>query len=231
MALIPQKLHVIWVGDDDKQPRAAIESWRSKHPTWEFRVWGNADLDGLAWKSKRQIEIFRASERWEGIADLMRYEILHEHGGVYVDADATCVRPLDDWLLEPPMFAVWESERCAPDLIANGFIGCQADHPAMAAIVRETSRMNDPVWQRTWHIEGWRGFRPKFRYEKTYPWKTVGPRFFTKMVMPFCPEQATILPSILFLPQHYTEKTARHSSLIYATHTWGSTHEAYSAGA
>ena len=41
----------------------------------------------MQWKSRRQIDIFRATERREGIADLMRYEILDEHGGVYVDAD------------------------------------------------------------------------------------------------------------------------------------------------
>jgi hypothetical protein len=99
----------------------------------------------------------------------------------------TCLRPRDDWLLEPPMFAVWESESHAPGLIANTFIGCRPGHPALASIVRATARMNDPIWQRTWRIENWRGIRPRFRYEKTYTWKTVGPQFFTKMVLPFCP--------------------------------------------
>ena len=231
MGLIPKKLHIIWVGDEARKPQDAIDSWRTKHPAWQFRLWGNAELNGIQWKSRHQIDIFRASERWEGVADLMRYEILHEHGGVYVDADATCLRPLDDWLLEPPMFAVWESENRAPGVIANGFIGCRPGHPALASIVRATARMKDPIWQRTWHIEGWRGIKPKFHYEKTYPWKTVGPQFFTKMVLPFCPRQATILPSILFLPQHHTEATGRESSLTYATHSWGTTHESYSAGA
>ncbi|HSZ12368.1 MAG TPA: glycosyltransferase, partial [Rhizomicrobium sp.] len=206
---IPKKLHLIWVGDDAKRPQASIDSWRDKHPTWQFQLWGNAELDGIPWKAKRQIDIFRAGERWEGVADLMRYEILLEHGGVYVDADSTCVRPLDDWLLDTRMFAVWENERCVPGLIANGFIGSQQHHPVLSSIVRATARMNDPMWRRTWDIEGWRGIRPRFRYAEFLPWKSVGPMFFTKMILPFCPGEATILPSVLFLPRHHTEQADR----------------------
>jgi mannosyltransferase OCH1-like enzyme len=120
---IPKKLHLIWVGDDTKRPHHSIDSWKHKHPAWEFRVWSNAELDGTPWKARRQIDRFRALNHWDGVADLMRYEILHEHGGVYVDADSTCVRALDDWLLDTRMFAVWENERHSPGLIANGFIG------------------------------------------------------------------------------------------------------------
>jgi hypothetical protein len=226
---IPKSLHLIWIGDEAKRPQAAIESWRKHHSEWEFKVWGNKELDEIPWKARRQIKRFRASEHWEGVADLMRYEILHEHGGIYVDADSTCIRPLDNWLLQMPMFAVWESERCAPGLVANGFIGTQPRHPVLTSIIRATSRMNKPVWRRTQHIEGWKGLRPRFRYESVRPWQSVGPVFFTKKILPFCPAQATILPSILFLPRHHTEKEDRQSSLIYSTHTWGTTHKSYSA--
>jgi inositol phosphorylceramide mannosyltransferase catalytic subunit len=225
---IPKKLHVIWVGDETKQPRDPIDSWKNHHPDWEFKLWNNASLDNTSWRAKRQIDLFRASGHWEGVADLMRYEILHEHGGVYVDADSTCMHPLDDWLLAIPLFAVWENEKLAPGLVANGFIGSVARHPALKAIIRVTSRMDAPVWRRTWKIEKWAGLRPRFRYVQVLPWQTVGPVFFTKQILPFCPREAAILPSILFLPQHHTESVARESSLIYATHAWGTTHKSYS---
>ena len=93
MGLIPKMLHIIWVGDEARKPQDAIDNWQTKHPAWQFRLWGDAELNGMQWKSRHQIDIFRASERWEGVADLMRYEILHEHGGVYVDADTTAYAP------------------------------------------------------------------------------------------------------------------------------------------
>jgi hypothetical protein len=46
-AQIPKKLHVIWVGDESKRPDHWIQTWRDKHPTWEFRLWGNTEYDGV----------------------------------------------------------------------------------------------------------------------------------------------------------------------------------------
>jgi len=189
------------------------------HPAWEFKIWGNTELDTRVWQSQKQIDIFRAGGHWEGVADLMRYEILYEQGGVYVDADSACVRPLDDWLLDTRMFAVWENEIHSPGLVANGYIGCVPRHPALAAINKVTARMNKRVWRRAWPNP--------FRWEEILPWKSVGPRFFTKMIMPFCPMDVTILPSILFLPQHYQDTNERQSSLIYCRHAWGTTHKSY----
>jgi inositol phosphorylceramide mannosyltransferase catalytic subunit len=218
---IPQKLHVIWVGDERKRPHQNIATWRDNHPDWEFRLWGNADLERGPWRSKRQMAIYREAGRWEGVADLMRYEILFEHGGVYVDADSISVRPLDAWLRVPGMFVVWESEQHRPGLVANTFIGSMAQHPALAAIIRATSRMHTPLWRRTWHIEGWSGIRPRFRYMEAPPWKIVGPMLFTKMLLPYCPRDVTILPSRLFLPKHFEDKEERPA--VYARHDWSST--------
>jgi inositol phosphorylceramide mannosyltransferase catalytic subunit len=219
---IPKRLHMIWVGDESKRPDQCIQTWRDKHPAWHFKLWGNVELNKLPWQSKRQMEIFRASGHWDGVADLMRYEILNEHGGVYADADSICVRPLDDWLLATRMFVVWESEEHRPGLIANTFIGSVPQHPALAAIVRKTSRMHKSLRRWTRHIERWDGLRPRFYYENILPWKMVGPVFFTKMILPFCPREVTVLPSVIFLPKHFLDSEERQSSLVYARHEWNS---------
>jgi mannosyltransferase OCH1-like enzyme len=165
---IPKKIHVIWVGDEKKRPDHYISTWRDNHPSWEFRLWGNAELDRLSWRSKKQIEIFRTAGQWEGVADLMRYEILCEHGGVYADADSMCVRALDDWLLKMRMFAVWESEQHCPGLVANTYIGTIPQHPALCAIIKATSRMHSPIWRRS--------RRNPFRWEEILPWPDLDSR-------------------------------------------------------
>ena len=225
---IPKKLHVIWVGDDNKRPDQWINTWKQHHPKWDFKLWGNAELDGLPWQSKRQMYRFRDSGHWEGVADLMRYEILYEHGGIYVDADTICVQALDDRLLDTRMFAVWESEKHRPGLIANTFIGSIPRHPCLYAIIQATARMNKPAWRKNWRRVYWKGgIRPHFHYEEVKPWKWVGPVFFTKMLLPFCPLEATILPSILFIPKHTGDHEKRISSLVYAHHEWGNTRNLY----
>jgi mannosyltransferase OCH1-like enzyme len=151
----------------------------------------------------------------------MRYEILYRHGGVYADADSISVRPLDDWLLQRPMFAVWESEEHAPGLIANSFIGAVPGHPALAEMIRRIGQLKDPLNFRSW----WRP-RPK----RTAPWKSTGPRLFTKVVSSQPRERVTILPSIMFLPQHFRDMHERESELIYARHFWSTTSVAKLSG-
>ena len=50
----------------------------------------------------------------------MRYEILFNEGGIALDADSLCLRPLEDWLLEPAAFAAWEHEHIRQGLITVG---------------------------------------------------------------------------------------------------------------
>jgi mannosyltransferase OCH1-like enzyme len=223
---IPKKIHMIWIGDETKCPHQWMQTWRDHHPTWDVKLWGNAELENIQWRSKTQMDIYRMEGQWAGVADLMRYEILLEHGGVYVDADTICIKPLDDWLLDTRMFALWEHEVHRPGLIANSYIGAIPNHPALKAIVKKTARMCKPSAKRLLHKPYWKG-RLRFNYEYTSVWQAVGPLFFTRMLLPFCPMDVTILPSVLFMPQHYLDKEKRQSSLVYAHQMWGTTKDVY----
>ena len=52
-----------------------------------------------------QLQPLAEAKKWEGVADVMRYEILFRHGGFYADCDSVSLRPLDDWMLATPLFA------------------------------------------------------------------------------------------------------------------------------
>lgn len=214
---IPKKLHLIWIGEDERRPTEWIESWRRNHPEWEFRLWGNEDRLSTSWICSRQIEALATAGRWEGVADVMRYEILCEHGGVYVDADSASVRPLDDCLLTTPMFAVWESEEHAPGLIANGFIGAVARHPALLAIIDRIRRLKNPLRMR----KPWRLWTTPVA-----PWKTVGPALFTQVMRAQPDDQIRILPSALFLPDHFLAPDKKLETVVYARHFWQTTNRA-----
>ena len=223
VAPIPRILHAIWIGDESRRPDRCLNSWRDMHPGWEFRLWGNAEYRGRRWKSHAQMEIFHALGRWEGIADLMRYEILQEHGGVYVDADSICVRPLDDWLLDLRLFAIWESERHRPGLIANGFIGCIPGHPAMDDLVAATARMARRPFRRSWRSLHLKGLRLAFVWDSVPAWQIVGPLLFTRVLRRYPADDVTVLPSVMFLPKHFLDAAERASSMIYSRHEWGTT--------
>jgi hypothetical protein len=211
---------MIWIGDESKRPDEWIGTWRDNHPDWEFRLWGNNDLRDGRWETKRQMEIMADERAWSGVANLMRYEILHRDGGVYVDSDSESVRPLDEWLLDCQLFAVWENEALRPGLVANTFIGSLPGHKVFRRLIDEIVRMKHPLYVE--RRDRW-SFGLRARKVKQASWKTNGPVLFTRVLGEFGHDAVTILPSSLFLPEHFAGHQVRQNTLVYARHYWGTT--------
>lgn len=65
-------------------------------------------------------------------SDIARYELLLDHGGVYVDCDLECRRPFDDVLRGVSCFAGWEKQS---QWVGNTILGAMPDHPFVRALV------------------------------------------------------------------------------------------------
>ena len=204
--MIPKKLHFIWVGDESKRPNRCIQSWRDHHPDWTIRVWGNAELQGRNWLNRAHIDAM-ATREWAGVADLMRWEILFDEGGVVVDADSFCLRPLSPWLLECEAFACWENELLRPGLISNGTFGSLARTPFLATLINDI-RMEPTVIDRM-------------------AWETVGPMRLTQTWKKAGYSNLTLLPSHFFIPRHFTGAEYTGGGPVYAQQEWGSTLRKY----
>jgi mannosyltransferase OCH1-like enzyme len=129
-------LHQIWLGPKPR-PQAAMQTWQDKNPTYTYTLWTESDLFPL-----RNQKLFDAFHNvYPAQADILRYEILALHGGVYADADSVCLRSLDDQFTTPDLWVIAEN---ANGLIANSFIGATADHPIFDAVVNELAQI-DPI--------------------------------------------------------------------------------------
>jgi len=207
--MIPRKLHMIWIGDEAKRPDAWIATWREKHPTWEFKLWGNADLDGHDWHLNSHMKTLAEQHLWHGVADLMRYQILIAHGGVYADADSECVEPLDE-LLGYRAFAAFEHENAVPGLIGNSVIGSDPLNWALRDLVRDL-RMRHNV---------------SVVDSRVLPiWRAIGPEAFTNAIEydKGNPHYFKVLPSCSFYPVHHTGRISPVSGKTYCTQQWGTT--------
>lgn len=204
--MIPKLMHFIWVGDESKCPTNCIDSWRALNPDWEFLIWGNEDLAEQDWFNRAHIDAMYEHEL-NGVADMMRWEILHAKGGVVVDADSIALRPLDDHLLECEAFACWENEIARPGLIAAGYFGCEAGNSFVEQIIRDI------------HDE------PSVTHEKA--WKTVGPQRLTDAYRKYHYSRLRIYPSHYFIPQHFTGRSYDGADPVYADQLWGSTLRSY----
>jgi len=96
--MIPKTIHQIWISDVSPELpdrfKKYRDTWLDKHPNWDYRIWNLQNLDF----SPRSHRLFKACQHPAQIADLLRMEILFVHGGVYVDTDFECLRPIDDLL-------------------------------------------------------------------------------------------------------------------------------------
>lgn len=97
----PRKLFQTWKSKEDIPRKMAYWSstWKDKNPSYEYILWD--DADNLAFVKEKfpwflptyqgyDVEIKRA--------DAIRYMFLYTYGGIYVDMDFECLKPLDELL-------------------------------------------------------------------------------------------------------------------------------------
>lgn len=94
---IPHIIHQTWKDAHvPPQFQPFVDGWKAMHPTWEYRLWTDADnLELITSKYPHLLSMYNAFDNGVKRADVARYCILHTHGGVYVDLDFECVKPLD----------------------------------------------------------------------------------------------------------------------------------------
>jgi mannosyltransferase OCH1-like enzyme len=204
--LIPKKLHFIWVGDETKRPDNCIQTWVNKNPAYEVKVWGNSTLSDFEWINAKHMDAMLDREL-NGVADMMRWEILYREGGVVLDADSICLKPLEDWMMEFEAFACWESEIARPGLIAAGYFGCAEKNGFVGQIINDIKAEPSVI--------------------KEMAWKTVGPQRLTDAYRRYNYQELHIFPSHYFIPEHFSGVKYKGPGPVFASQEWASTKGGY----
>jgi mannosyltransferase OCH1-like enzyme len=167
--VVPRILHQIWLGDRPFPEEFARyrESWLHHHPAWEHRFWTEENLPG----DLRRPEVYERLRVPAERSDILRLEVLWRFGGVYVDTDFECHRPLDplidglDFFTAPLKPNGW---------VNNAFLGSSPHHPILDRALRE--------------------LRP--REFHGYDKHAAGPRFLDALLREY--PEVTLLPAELF---------------------------------
>ena len=127
--MIPRVFHQIWLGEEPFPYERERETWRRHHPGWEHRLWTEADVPGDLELREAANRLRQPAER----ADILRLELLHRQGGVYLDADFECLKPIDPLLDGVGCFlGLLDSGR-----VSNAVIGAEPGHPLLARAMAE----------------------------------------------------------------------------------------------
>ena len=104
--------------------QASCLRWHPE-PEWEYKLWTDADADAFIEREYPEfLDTFRNYPYPIQRADAIRYFVLDHYGGVYIDLDDGCNRPLEP-LLSYPAFV----RKTVPTGVSNDVMGSVPHHP------------------------------------------------------------------------------------------------------
>ena len=102
--MIPKIIHYCWLSQDPipLKFQQYIDGWHRLLPDYEFIKWDftRFDKDSSVWVS----EAFD-NKKYAFAADYIRLYAVYNYGGIYMDMDIELLKPFDDLLDKPYMFA------------------------------------------------------------------------------------------------------------------------------
>lgn len=92
---IPKIIHQVWIGG--KLPeifKPLVKTWIEFHIDrgWVYKLWTDDDIEAFGLYNK---EFYNQTDSPGVKSDLLKWEIVHRYGGVYVDMDFECYKALD----------------------------------------------------------------------------------------------------------------------------------------
>lgn len=218
---IPKHIHQYWNGPHP--PKELMKICKTIHWDWKYTLWTPESIANLSTFHNRKMFDEFARGEINGQSDIVRYSVLREFGGVYLDADTFCLRRLDSFL----HFGVFlgytskdnqDAQNPENPNIATAVFGAIAQHPLLISLTENLKGK---------HVQG-------------PAWKQVGPGYMTK-IMQSCHTcnssgDVRVFPFYTFVPYHHSEKKIlqqyqNHPQDLpkikkyrpYAMNLWGST--------
>ncbi len=191
MNAIPRIIHQTW-RDSDVPPylRRFQASWREHHPAWQYRLWTDEANRRLIEEHYPEfLPVYDAYPLPIQRADAARYFMLHRYGGLYVDLDFECLRPLESMLAgrscvfgaEPRAHALAHGLSL---IVGNALMASTPGHriwrDVQAALVRHR---NAQAWGRLDAL------------------RSTGPLMLTDVVQRYGTDEVTLYPPDVFYPQ------------------------------
>ncbi|CCI39677.1 unnamed protein product [Albugo candida] len=153
---IPFIIHQIWLGP---HPIPAfclqqMKTWQQIHPKWDYKLWTDNELSTLKLRNENR---FNLAANFGEKSDILRYEILLQFGGLYVDVDFKCLKSfeglckvrsihshypfVDLTRVETFSFVTGISNTSVFEL-NNGLLACTQHHPIMKELVDTLATQN-----------------------------------------------------------------------------------------
>ena len=107
------------------------QTWVQHHPEWDVRLWTDGDAGNVVAPS-----VLGQARHLAEQANVLRYELLRQFGGIYVDTDVECLRPIDPLIQRVEAFA----GRVRAQAVRNAILRVVPHHPAFERAAQEVEQ-------------------------------------------------------------------------------------------
>lgn len=137
---IPKIIHFIWVGSElPLKYQKIVKEWKAKNPEFEIVIWDDDKIKQFR-PSMINGDLFDNAPRLGGKSDIVRYEILKKHGGLYVDTDYLCKSNFSDLHDRYSFYTGITLEK--PVVFNNGILASAPNHPILDICIGQMTLEN-----------------------------------------------------------------------------------------
>ena len=142
-------MHHVWLGGKQipKQLTDCMKTCYDKHPTWKHIVWTEENMPNpfFFWDE------WGMDNNYARKSDLLRLQVLYNYGGVYLDTDVECIKPIDN-LISKHSFVmgtecshvgyneIHDPNNCDQGHINNAVIASSMGNPILVKIIETIKR-------------------------------------------------------------------------------------------
>jgi mannosyltransferase OCH1-like enzyme len=148
--MIPKIIHQVWEGKTEPLPEflsQLSETWKTNHTQWQYEFWDGDRMENLVNNyfsnfSSTYFSYRYPVQRWDAI----RYMILYQMGGLYVDFDFECIEPIDRLLAGKECCFGMDPEENTKMfqksfIMSNAIMACEPGHPFMKRIINHLPKV------------------------------------------------------------------------------------------
>ena len=132
---IPKIIHFCWFGHGqyDEKIKFCMETWDKFCPDYKIMKWDEESFDLSSCVYAQQAYEKR---RWAFVTDYVRFKVLEQYGGIYLDTDMQLLKSLDEFLSDDTFLSfkqlVGEMKLYT---LTSGIIGSKKNNPVFKPLI------------------------------------------------------------------------------------------------
>ena len=139
MNKIPKVIHYIWLGGKiPPKIQKVIDNNSQFFIDYEVKIWTEENMPPLNAFAQQAYN----EQKWAFVSDYLRFYILYQEGGIYLDTDMEVLKSLNE-LLSAKCFSGWDRRG---EYIYAGIIGSEAKHDYLKSILKYYDEVEHGVY-------------------------------------------------------------------------------------